>query len=130
MNLRLVFASPAKRWRLTQKKNIEQQFRYSSRTFVMVCHQTTCLSSGKNHIFINSYQNYKNFVKDPKILIVKVNFQCWKLVKSFWNYFRIYLIRWPTYTFERFWKHWFLKYIIFKKKWLSFVGSVHNFGKR
>ena len=49
----------------------------------------------------------KNFVKDPKIG---------------WNYFEKYLIRGPTDIFERFWKHWLLKYIIFKKKWPIFVA--------
>ena len=55
-----------------------------------------------------------NLVKDLKILIFKVIFQCLKLVESFQKKFcEEYLIRRPTYINEIFWKLWFLKYFIY-----------------
>ena len=55
-----------------------------------------------------------NLVKDIKILSFKVIFQCLKLVESFQNFCKEYLI---------------FKVLYLPKMCPIFVGSVHNYGK-
>ena len=68
----------------------------------------------------NDLVRLAKIIKDLKILIFKVIFQCLKLVASFQKIFcEDYLIRRPTYI-DSFKVLYVLK---------NFVGSVHNFGK-
>ena len=70
-----------------------------------------------------------NLLKDHKILIFIVIFQCWKSVKSFWSFFYgHYNNRRATFINKIFWNFWFSKNFIFLNMCLIFVCSVLNFG--
>ena len=65
-----------------------EHIRYRQKIFVRVGHETTYASSETKHFFITNVtvrftKIMSNLLKHLKILIFKVIFHCWKLVKSF-----------------------------------------------
>ena len=70
-----------------------------------------------------------NLLEHHKVLIFKVVFQYWKLVKLFRKKFcEEYWTRRPTLIKSCFWKFGFLRYF-FLKMCPIFVSSVHDFGR-
>ena len=82
------------------------------------------LISWYGHIYQKIINNLL-LLKDIKILIFKVIFQCWKSVESFWDFFFEEHQTRRQLSFK--WNFVFKKTLL--SKCLIFDGSVHIFGK-